>query len=89
MGQLSPFVVIILCLLGAAGAVVGGAALYRLMNPNEYDHHMRTFSEDQIAYMRQVRDLNMSQYDGRQYRQPAQRPTMTPMTRTMSPSTMM
>ena len=89
MAELSPLVVILLCLLGAAAVVVGGAALYRVINPHEWKDHTRAFPEDQISYMREVREINMTRFEGRQYRPPPKRPDTMTITSTMSPSTMM
>lgn len=80
-----PFEILFISLAVAAFAVAGGAAIYRVMNPDQFDHYLLPISENQRAYMRHVRSRTKDQHGlGPQY---LSRPPPSTVTTTQYQST--
>ncbi|KAK5052649.1 hypothetical protein LTR84_002514 [Exophiala bonariae] len=80
---LGPFAILFISLAAAALTIAGAAAIYRTMNPEQFNRVILPFSDSQRAYMRDIRlkqlDENGLRY-GPTIPQPPMRPPMSPMT---------
>ena len=84
---MNPLVILLLCLLGAAIAIAGGAAIYRTVNQHEFDNTTLPISDTQRAYMRHVRSRTTDQELKGYQPRPYDKPPFSPVTTTQSPST--
>lgn len=84
---LGPFAILFISLAAAALTVAGAAAIYRVMNPKQFDRYALPISENQRTYMRHLRSRTKDQYE--LDHQHAPQPPMSPMTSTQYQSTYM
>jgi len=84
---LGPFAILFISLAAAALFVAGAAAIYRVMNPTQFDRFQLPISENQRAYMRHLRSRTVDQYELDQQHMP--QPPQSPITSTQYQSTHM
>jgi flagellar basal body-associated protein FliL len=59
MAGLAPFWIIIICLVVAAASVIAAASIHRVARKSQYQKRNLTVPDDQAAYLREVRRVNV------------------------------